>query len=55
MATMDDILGNGGGTPPLKGSKEWQEPQLLVVPSISVYPLPGMIRKERLAAVRAIP
>ncbi|MCS2902778.1 hypothetical protein NXX91_27045 [Bacteroides thetaiotaomicron] len=27
MATMDDILGNGGGTPPLKGSKEWHEQQ----------------------------
>ena len=24
---MDDILGNGGGTPPLKGSKEWHEQQ----------------------------
>jgi hypothetical protein len=27
MATMDDILGNGGGTPPPKGSKEWHEQQ----------------------------
>ena len=27
MATMDDILGNGGGTPPPKGSKEWHELQ----------------------------
>ena len=24
---MDDILGNGGGTPPPKGSKEWHEQQ----------------------------
>ena len=27
MATMDDILGNGGSTPPPKGSKEWHEQQ----------------------------
>lgn len=27
MATMDDILGNRGGTPPPKGSKEWHEQQ----------------------------
>ena len=27
MATMDDILGNGGGTPPPKGAKEWHELQ----------------------------
>lgn len=27
MATMDDILGNGGGTPPPKGSKELHEQQ----------------------------
>ena len=26
MATYDDILGNGGGTPFPKGSKEWHEP-----------------------------
>ena len=27
MATYDDILGNGGGTPSPKGSKEWHEQQ----------------------------
>ena len=27
MATYDDILGNGGGTPFPKGSKEWHEQQ----------------------------
>lgn len=27
MATMDDILGNGGSTPSPKGSKEWHEQQ----------------------------
>lgn len=27
MATYDDILGNGSGTPFPKGSKEWHEQQ----------------------------
>ena len=27
MATLDDILGNGGNTPPPKGAKEWHEQQ----------------------------
>lgn len=51
MATMDDILGNGGGTPPLKGSKEWHEQQQ-DAPSVS-SPVKGTQKwTEQQAAAR---
>lgn len=41
MATLDDILGNGGGTPPPKGSAEWAEQQSDGSGSTSVNPPKG--------------
>lgn len=54
MATMDDILGNGGGTPPPKGSKEWHEQQQ-DAPSVS-SPAKGTQKwTEQQAAAAPIP